>query len=65
MTMITTIIRHVAAWRAAWQSERATPLAVVPGGRAVEFLPAVLEIQDAPPSPIGRAILWTIMLVFF
>lgn len=64
MTMITTIIRHVAAWRAAWQIERATPLAVVPGGRAVEFLPAVLEIQDAPPSPIGRAMLWTIMVLF-
>ncbi len=30
-------------------------------GRSVEFLPAALEIQVAPPSPIGRAILWTIM----
>jgi hemolysin D len=29
-----------------------------------EFLPAVLEIQQAPPSPIGRAILWTILAVF-
>lgn len=26
-----------------------------------EFLPAVIEIQDTPPSPIGRAILWVIM----
>ena len=33
-------------------------------GEAIEFLPAILEIQDAPPSPIGRAILWTIMLAF-
>ncbi|TKB76742.1 MAG: HlyD family type I secretion periplasmic adaptor subunit [Nitrospira sp.] len=31
---------------------------------ATEFLPAVLEIQQAPPSPIGRAILWTILAVF-
>ena len=38
--------------------------AVAAGGRATEFLPAVLEIQQAPPSPIGRAILWTIMAVF-
>ncbi|MBA2486440.1 MAG: HlyD family type I secretion periplasmic adaptor subunit [Nitrospira sp.] len=53
----------MAVWRAAWQIERAVPVAVVPGGRAVEFLPAVLEIQDAPPSPIGRAILWTIMVL--
>ncbi|WP_411293551.1 HlyD family type I secretion periplasmic adaptor subunit [Thiohalobacter sp.] len=30
----------------------------------VEFLPAVLEIQERPPSPLGRAILWTIMLLF-
>ncbi len=28
------------------------------------FMPAVLEIQETPPSPIGRAIIWTIMLLF-
>lgn len=27
-----------------------------------EFLPAALEIQATPPSPIGRAILWSILL---
>ncbi len=27
-----------------------------------EFLPPVLEIQDAPPSPIGRAMVWAIMI---
>ncbi len=26
-----------------------------------QFLPAVLEIQETPPSPLGRAISWTIM----
>ncbi|HJT21165.1 MAG TPA: HlyD family type I secretion periplasmic adaptor subunit [Nitrospira sp.] len=31
---------------------------------ATEFLPAVLEIQQTPPSPIGRAILWVIVGVF-
>jgi hemolysin D len=35
----------------------------IPAGNAVEFLPAVLEIQETPPSPIGRAIVWTIMAV--
>ncbi len=25
------------------------------------FLPAALEIEDTPPSPLGRAILWTIL----
>ena len=32
-----------------------------PSWESLEFLPAALEIQYAPPSPIGRAILWTIM----
>ena len=58
------ISRHWSVWRAAWQTERDRPLGTVPMGRATEFLPAVLEIQQAPPSPIGRAILWTIMAVF-
>ena len=56
--------RHWSVWRAAWQAERGQALGSIPGGRATEFLPAVLEIQHAPPSPIGRAILWTIMAVF-
>lgn len=30
----------------------------------MEFLPAVLKIQQVPPSPIGRALLWTILAVF-
>jgi len=64
MTIIPTFSRYMAVCRAAWQLERTKPLALVPCGKAVEFLPAVLEIQDAPPSPIGRAILWTIMLAF-
>ncbi len=28
------------------------------------FLPAALEVRDTPPSPIGRVILWTILLFF-
>ena len=27
-----------------------------------EFLPAVLEIQSSPPSPIGRALLWSLVV---
>jgi hemolysin D len=56
--------RHWSVWRAAWQAERGQSLGSLPGGRSTEFLPAVLEIQQAPPSPIGRAILWTILAVF-
>lgn len=29
-----------------------------------EFFPAALEIQETPPSPIGRTIAWAIMLFF-
>lgn len=28
------------------------------------FLPAALEVRDTPPSPIGRAILWSLILFF-
>src|SRR3546814_9698820 len=28
-----------------------------------EFLPAALEATETPPSPVGRAILWTIVIV--
>jgi hemolysin D len=58
------ISRHWTVWKAAWQAERGQAQGSIPGNRATEFLPAVLEIQHAPPSPIGRAILWTILAVF-
>lgn len=59
-----TVTRHWHVWKTAWQAERAVAPGVVHSRRTAEFLPAVLEIQQAPPSPIGRAILWTIMAVF-
>jgi len=58
------ISRHWTVWKAAWRAEHDRPLGTVPTGRATEFLPPVLEIQQSPPSPIGRAILWTILAVF-
>lgn len=30
----------------------------------LSFLPAALEIQETPPSPIGRAIIWSIVSLF-
>ncbi len=57
--------RHWTVWKAAWQAESSQSAGgSAPGGRATEFLPAVLEIQQAPPSPIGRALLWTILAAF-
>jgi len=58
------IARHLEAWRTAWRGEGQGKPELIPQGKEVEFLPAVLEIQHAPPSPIGRAILWTIMALF-
>ncbi|MDF2459850.1 MAG: putative Type secretion rane fusion protein HlyD [Nitrospira sp.] len=59
--MIHTIRRQWEIWGAAWRAERKQPFAVGTSGEAAEFLPAVLEIQQTQPSPIGRGILWTIM----
>ena len=56
--------RHWTVLKAAWQAESSRPLGSAPVSRETEFLPAVLEIQQAPPSPIGRAVLWTILAVF-
>src|SRR5689334_19166979 len=58
------LLRHWTVWKAAWQAESNQPLGIAPNGHDIEFLPAVLEIQQAPPSPIGRAIAWTIIGVF-
>ncbi len=32
--------------------------------KELAFLPAALEIQERPPSPVGRAIIWTIIALF-
>jgi hemolysin D len=64
MRLVDLIMRHLTIWRAAWQADTARPLAVASVGQAVEFLPAVLEIQERPPSPLGRSLLWTILVLF-
>ncbi len=56
--------RHWESWRSAWRDERSAPRLTGPQGAEVEFLPAVLEIQLAPPSPLGRVISWTILALF-
>ncbi len=55
---------HLTAWQIAWDAaNREEPLAV-PKGKELEFLPAVLEVQESPPSPVGRAVALTIVAVF-
>ncbi|HJU05547.1 MAG TPA: hypothetical protein VJ692_10390, partial [Nitrospiraceae bacterium] len=57
--------KHLEMWRAALRVQTDTHACAAPMGRAVEFLPAILEIQDTPPSPIGRAISLVIIAAFF
>jgi hemolysin D len=57
--------RHWTVWKAAWRAESRQSSGIVDSSdRAAEFLPAVLEIQQFPPSPIGRALLWMIVGIF-
>jgi hemolysin D len=57
--------KHWTVWKTAWQAEsRRQGLSGDTSRQAIEFLPAVLEIQQIPPSPIGRALLWTILAAF-
>lgn len=56
--------RHVEAWVTAWKNRHELSPARVVAGPEVEFLPAVLEIQETPPSPVGRAVGATIVGVF-
>lgn len=57
--------RHWTVWKTAWQAESGRLDGSAGSDRqAMEFLPAVLEIQQIPPSPIGRSLLWTILAVF-
>ena len=59
------IFRHLshawAVWLSACQAEQSKAFSGGSIGEAAEFLPAVQEVQQTPPSPLGRAMLWTIM----
>ena len=57
-------MKHISAWRAAWAAQKQSAARRVPSARDAEFLPAILEIQDRPASPFGRAVVLTIVAVF-
>lgn len=58
------IERHVTTARIAWEEAKREEPVRVPQGRELEFLPAVLEIQESPPSPVGRAVALSIAALF-
>ena len=58
-------IQHYAAIaRETLRMEKEAPAALKRKRQELEFLPAVLEVVDSPPSPLGRWILFTIMVFF-
>ncbi len=64
MPWLSGIARHLNIWRSAWREEGGRPPSAGPRGKELEFLPAVLELQERPPSPVGRAIGAIVILVF-
>ncbi len=58
------VLRHIEVWRTAWQEQKRQEPLQVPQGKELEFLPAVLEIQESPPSPVGRTIIFIIIGLF-
>ena len=42
-------------------SGNANALDIARGVTELEFLPAALEVQESPPSPLGRFTLWAVM----
>lgn len=63
-TLRSNIERHVTVFRIAWEDTKREEPVRVPQGKELEFLPAVLEIQESPPSPAGRAVAVVIALLF-
>ena len=55
------MMHHARAFADAWGAENRRRKAGLPDWIDTDFLPAALEVTETPPSPIGRAILWTII----
>ena len=42
---------HITAWQIAWSTAKREEPLTVPKGKELEFLPAVLEVQESPTIP--------------
>jgi hemolysin D len=62
--VLASLRHHKDVWMAAWAHESSLPDREPIGSKELEFLPAVLEIQESPPSPVGRAVAGAIIGVF-
>ncbi|GAB6041541.1 HlyD family type I secretion periplasmic adaptor subunit [Endothiovibrio diazotrophicus] len=64
MSALAGLRHHLRVFAEVWRNrERLGPADGRPRGET-DFLPAALEIQQTPPAPAGRAILWTVILFF-
>lgn len=63
-SLLATVFHHSSVARAALEEEKKQPPAPKRSADERAFLPAALEILETPPSPIGRWMLWTIMIFF-
>ncbi len=56
------VLRHLQVLKDAWSAENARAHEGRRRWTATEFLPAALEVVETPPSPIGRMMIWVIVL---
>lgn len=56
------LIKHLQVFGSAWRAESKRRRGERTTYVEAEFLPAALEITENPPSPVGRAVLWIILL---
>ncbi len=58
-------MRHMfSVARAALAAERGQAGAIRRQADEIAFLPAVLEVLETPPSPLGRSLMWALMILF-
>jgi hemolysin D len=54
------LLRHFAVLKESWKSQVERER-VAPEREQTDFLPAVLEVLETPPNPLGRAVLWSLL----
>ncbi|MGD8593812.1 MAG: HlyD family type I secretion periplasmic adaptor subunit [Gammaproteobacteria bacterium] len=64
MPWLNGLVRHISIWRQAWRAETQAPKRQGKARHEMEFLPAVLELQETPASPIGRTIGFIVITLF-
>jgi hemolysin D len=55
--------RHLTIWREAWRADKAQPKRDLSRSER-EFQPAAIEIMETPVSPLGRAMIWSLVAFF-